>query len=368
MDNHSIFPNSSMSIPNDTTIISSQLQIILYSIVLVWTLLGNILVVIVIFGNEGLKTNFNYLIVNMAISDLAVPLFALPIKIAEQASGTRYLWLVSGTLGNVLCKLCYLLADISPAVSVFTLLAISVNRLIAIVFPLRFQTFSKKKGYLLILATWVMAVAVFSPYFYIFKLVKVNDLNLCGPSWPTFQDKTAFISTIIMVLFFIPMGIIILVYSFLMYKVNKNSKTVNNMLNNQQVQSRRRRNKQIFYISVAIVAAFIILWGPFYLFLSVVGFIWKWQPPPIEPKTTEIIMFVVVLLGYLNPAVNPCIYFLFVKNYRQGLKRIFEKRRVRRCSETNTFFLRTLRGNAETMPGTSSAEPSQCQLVHVKYI
>lgn len=365
MDNQSIYPNSSLSVPKDT-LISAHTRIILFSIVLIWTLVGNVLVIIVIFGNEGLKTNFNYLIVNMAISDLAIPLFSIPIKIAEEASGIRYRWFVGGTLGNVLCKLCYLLVDISPAVSVFTLLVISVNRLIAIIFPVRAQMFSKKKGFLLILVTWIVAIAVFSPDLYVFKLIKHNNHNLCLPFWSTFQDQTAFISASIMILFLIPMIIITLVYSFLIYKVSRGSKTVNNMLNNQQVESRRRRNRQIFYISVAIVAAFIIFWGPFFSFLSVVSFIWKWKPH-LEQKTLDTVLFVVVFLGYLNAGVNPCIYFLFLKNYRQGLKRLFKKRSFRRCSDTQTFYMRTLRSNVVIMSGANAEEP-QCKLMHMKSV
>lgn len=361
MENQSLYPNTSLSVSD--SLISAHTKIILLSVVLVWSLVGNILVIVVIFGNEGLKTNFNYLIVNMAISDLLIPVFSIPIKIAEEASGSPNRWFVGGTLGNVLCKLCYLLVDISPAVSVFTLLVISINRLIAIVFPVRAQMFSKKKGYLLIMVTWVIAAALFSPNLYVFKLIEQNHLNICIPMWPRDEDRSIFISTTVMILFLIPMIIITLVYSFLMYKVSRSSKTINNMLNNRQVQSRRRRNRQIFYISVAIVAAFIILWGPFFSFVAVVNFIWNWNIP-LEPNKIEVVTFAVVFLGYLNPAVNPCIYFLFLKNYRQGLKRIFSKSSVRRCSETQTFYMRTLRSNG-MMSGGNAEEP-QCQLMHIK--
>ena len=364
MDNQSIFPNASLSAPKET-LISAHTKIILFSFILIWTLVGNILVIAVIFGNQGLRTNFNYLIVNMAISDLAVPLFSLPLKIAEEASGMRFRWFVGGGLGNVLCKVCYLLADISPAVSVFTLLIISVNRLLAIVYPVQAQQFSKKKGCLLISVTWIMAIAVFSPYLYVYEITTHNNLYFCLPKWPRANDRTVFISTLTMILFLIPMIIITLVYSFLIYKVSRGSKMVNNMLNNQQAQSRRKRNRQVFYISVAVVASFIILWGPFYSFISVVSFIWKWKIP-LDEKTLNNVLFVVMFVAYLNPGINPCIYFLFLKNYRQGLKRILETRKIRRSSgETQTFYMRTLRTNALTVSG-SNAEDQQCKLMSVK--
>jgi hypothetical protein len=366
MDNQSVYPNGTKNQQENTALINAHTKVILYCIVLVWSLLGNVLVIAVVRCNENLRTNFNYLIVNMAISDLFIPALSLPMKIVEEMSGMPSKWFVDGPLGNALCKLCYFLSDISPAVSVFSLVIIAANRLFAIVFPVQAQKFGKKKGWILISLTWIIAMALFSTNLYTFQLQKLNNNPSCLLVWPTAVDyRTIFFSVVIIVEFFIPFVAITVMYSFLLFKVHHVSKRVNNMLNNQQARSRHRKNRQIFYISIAIVVVFAVFWGPFFCFFFVVNFIWRWTLPIGEIEKVLNILFVVQFLGYLNSAVNPCIYFLFLKNYRQGLKKLFRhKRGLRSNSDSQIFYMRTRRSTGFTTTGNCIEDP--CKLVQIK--
>ena len=85
-----------------------------------------------------MKTITNYLIANMAVSDILITVLAVPRKITEILLGPRR-WLIDGLLGSVLCKSVYFFQDITIGVSILSLSAIAIDRYRGIVFPLRKQ-------------------------------------------------------------------------------------------------------------------------------------------------------------------------------------------------------------------------------------
>ncbi|XP_031549541.1 neuropeptide FF receptor 2-like [Actinia tenebrosa] len=302
---------------------SAQTKVMLFSILLVWSLLGNVLVIAIVILNKNLRTNFNCLIVNMAVSDLFIPLLILPLKIVQETNGPD--WLVDGPLGEALCKLVYFLTDISPLVSILSLVIITVNRFVSITYPMKIGVLRGKTSWVLLAFTWIAPMALLSPYFYTFRLLKKNGITHCISLWtPAFDDlaaRTIFITVVIVVAFLVPLTAILILYSLMLYQLKKSSDKVIHMLNNRQLLFRQRRNKQIFYFCIAIIASFICFLGPFFCFMFVLNFVWRWD---FKGKVVKIrtILFVVQFLAHLNPAINPCIYFLFLKDYRKGLRRL----------------------------------------------
>ena len=71
---------------------------IVFSILLAVNVVGNVLVILVILKNQSMKTSLNFLLVNLAVSDLLVAVFFAP----------RFLWIPTfthptGTLGKAIC-------------------------------------------------------------------------------------------------------------------------------------------------------------------------------------------------------------------------------------------------------------------------
>lgn len=307
---------------------SPDLKITLYLLLLPCSLIGNVLVLAVVRANAPLQTRFNYIIVNMALSDLIIPLMVLPKNIVLAARGNPNEWLVGGSFGNVLCKISKFIIDISPSVSVLSLVVIAANRFFAIVYPLRATPFSRKKLLFTIAFTWIISMIIFSPHLYTYRVVPGPKYPKCEPSWDPLdpvKSVQVFYYIFILALFIIPFFIISVLYTVLTYKIYKMSQGVQNMLNNQQAQFRQRRNKQIFLMSLAVVLAFALLWGPFFGFAFTWMFVWKQKLPPSVSNQLHKILFVLNFLGYSNSVANPCIYFLFMKPFRQGLKKIFRR-------------------------------------------
>ncbi|XP_020891958.1 neuropeptide FF receptor 2-like [Exaiptasia diaphana] len=296
-------------------------KITLYSLVLAWSLFGNILVLLVILKNKALRTNFNILIINMAISDLVIPCLALPMKIADTTLRPME-WVVDGPFGNFLCKACYFIADISPVVSSFSLVIIAVNRFFAIAVPVQ-GFLSRKRTLALIVGIWFLATVLLSPYFYIYRL-ETTGWTKCISTWsPAFDDtkaETIFTIILITVVFVFPCITIGVLYSVMLCKLQENSNRAASMLNDDQFRRRQRKDKTIFIMTIVIMFLYLVLWGPFFCTLVVLSFFIKENTASVQT-----VIITVQFLGYINSAVHPCIYFCFLKKLRQGLRRLLRR-------------------------------------------
>ena len=139
------------------------------SLSLVFSLVGNSLIVLIVYKTQTLRKPINLLIANMAISDLLYPTFLFPVLLVEMHVGS---WFIGGTLGQALCKLHTFLADASSFVSIQSLVLIAVDRFGAVVVPLRSPLITRKLCSFFIIATWFIAMAVLSPFLVTYKLVK----------------------------------------------------------------------------------------------------------------------------------------------------------------------------------------------------
>ena len=132
-----------------------------YCVMVVVSLTGNILIATIVFKIKSMRRTINYLIVNMAMSDLIVPIFVFPRIFTELYIGS---WLVDGAFGLALCKLAYFMQDISATVSIQSLVLIAAERFGAVVYPFRPPLVSAKLCPFYILGTRILAVAILLPF------------------------------------------------------------------------------------------------------------------------------------------------------------------------------------------------------------
>ena len=99
-----------------------------YSVVLVVSLFGNILIAAVILGNKNMKKPTNFFILNMAISDLTIPILVVSRELLWLCTQSRE-WLVKGTVGNLLCKTVKFFRSVTIAVSILSLIFITIDSL-----------------------------------------------------------------------------------------------------------------------------------------------------------------------------------------------------------------------------------------------
>ena len=141
-----------------------------YCLIIVVSLTANSLIVMTVYKTPNLRKPINYFIENMASSDLLFALFRVPLNLSYLY--TNYSFLIGGQLGQALCKLVSFFDHVSYIVSTQNLVLIAVDRFGAVVFPLRCPLIRPRPKLcpLLILATWIVAVAVSWPFLFTYRI------------------------------------------------------------------------------------------------------------------------------------------------------------------------------------------------------
>ena len=98
--------------------------VILYTVVMTLSLVGNMMVIWTICRHKYMRTVTNYYILNLAVCDFLVSLFVMPLKLMEYA-GTCTWQLVNV---DILCSVLFYILPVFVFASVFTLVAISLER------------------------------------------------------------------------------------------------------------------------------------------------------------------------------------------------------------------------------------------------
>ena len=253
------------------------------------------------------------------MSDLLFPTFLIPWDIQGLYINS---WLIGGPLGQALCKLVVFLINVSNVVSVQSLVLLAVDRFGALVFPLRSPLIRSKLCSFFILATWFIAMAVFSPYLFAFKLVENPEGLVCGLRWKeVFGESSSYsnyFASILMIFCFIPLVFIAVLYIIIYVKL-KSQKIPGEQSSNAEQQRRQQSEQNVLKMTIAVVLGFAVCWLPY----SIFWFLWFFARDITGSCGFKYFEFFAFLMAYINCAINPCICFIFSRNYRIGLKNLF---------------------------------------------
>ena len=293
-----------------------------YGVIIVVSLTGNCFIGAIVFKTKSMHRTINYLIVNMAMSDVLLPIFAFPRILTDLYAGY---WLIDGPTGLALCKLCYFLQDVSTAVSIQSLVLIAVDRFGAVVFPFRPPVVSSKLSPYFIFSTWIVAMAIHCPYFFVRKLVKIQGKLSCELMWnDAFGElsslKNYYIAMFI-ILAVIPFTLMAVLYSIIICSLRSQKMPGGESVSAKEQEKRVRRDRNVLKMVIAIVLGFALFWAPFNVQAFLTFFVWDKNPAP--SCGFRAFGFFALFMAYANCAINPCICFTFSGNYRKGFKSFF---------------------------------------------
>ena len=306
---------------NSTSV--KYLKTLAYALIMLFSLLGNTAVIIIVSKNKRMRTTTNYLIVNMAASELLTSAFAVPRELTEIYIGFRR-WLVDGLSGLILCKLVYGFQDISTAVSIQSLVVMAIDRYHGVVFPFRPPISTCKICKIAIPVVWTVAIGAHSVYFYTARLMVQDNKTYCTFSWaPKFDERQTqenyfiFISVFLILL---PLCVIFSLYALIVFALTKGQRAGSSasVLSNQ----RRREDGAVIKNILCIVFLFIFRITPITICALLFYFVWDWNIPCGMDKLFQAAKFIF----YSNTALNPCLYFTLNDKYRKGLKDLFRRK------------------------------------------
>ena len=279
-----------------------------FSVLVLPNVVGNSLVVFVILRSPAMKSPMNYLLLNLAASDLLVGVGMFPnIILSDVVDYPR------GSAGNFLCKvvLSANFAWVGATASACSLVFISIERYHVIMKPLDIRyRITNKKLRLFVLISWVTAVVFCSPLFFVKRL---DEDGLCTTTWPDAWYKHAYYCLWLLVGAVLPCATMAALYArvirFLWSRDGGDSGDVTS-------QAVRRSRKKVTVTMLALSVVYAVCWFPD-LVMHVVS-----NAAPEQFSLDHPVHTVAICLVVVNSSVNPVVYAFRFEQFKRELIKI----------------------------------------------
>ncbi|XP_031573177.1 octopamine receptor 1-like [Actinia tenebrosa] len=343
------FPSSSssnLSSTNSRTFNSSTIfqvlerpKVICISLLLLFLMLssiiGSLVICFTIFTTRRLHFAAYYFVASLAVSDLGVGIFAIPISLAYNLTfemNGRWIF------GVTACDIWILANFWFISASIFNLCAVTWDRYIAVTTPLLYASrMSTQCVIRMITGAWAFSLTASFINFYGLKTSKTR--KLCEIQGLPFS----FVMYSFVLIYLIPIITIVFVNAKLWVITTRQTSKIQAQIvsltfvtASDTTQTTRRRAKQMkgnltsrsaiktFRTFLVLIGSFVCCMTPFF---TVLLFASLFELPGF-------VLYVVVILTYMNSATNPWIYGISNKEFRKHVVSAFQKR-FRRSSNVN---------------------------------
>ncbi|KAM9734826.1 neuropeptide FF receptor 2-like [Menidia menidia] len=311
-----------------------------YLLIFVVCMLGNGVVCFIVLRSKNMHTVTNLFILNLAISDLLVGIFCMPTTLVDN--------IITGwPFGRIVCKLSGMVQGISVSASVFTLVAIAIDRFRCIVYPFK-QKLTIGTSKLIIIIIWVMAVFIMCPSGVMLQVTKEQTVRIvagpksdtrpfywCRENWPSQEMRKIYTTVLFANIYLAPLSLIVIMYArigFVLFKTalppTRGGRAVpgegidNNKLSVDSRHTISRKKKRVIMMLLVVALLFILSWLPLWTLMMLSDY-----ASLTEHQYRIINIYVYPLahwLAFFNSSVNPIIYGFFNENFRRGFQAAFK--------------------------------------------
>uniref|UniRef100_A0AAV2LA32 Type-1 angiotensin II receptor n=1 Tax=Knipowitschia caucasica TaxID=637954 RepID=A0AAV2LA32_KNICA len=281
-------------------------------------IVGNSMVVAIIYCYMKLKTVAHIFVLNLAISDLT---FLITLPMWATVTATGYHW----PFGGFLCKATAALAMFNLYTSIFFLTALSIDRYLAIVHPVRSRRFrTVLYARITCVLIWLFALLLSVPTAFTRDIHNINNQNLtvtvCAILHPT-EDNVQSLEQVLLAIsvmksllgFLVPFIIIITCYCLIGRA----------LLGARHIQKSRQSRDEVLRMLAAAVLAFFVCWVPHQIFhFMQLLYQLKMLNNCHILDIIDTAMPFSICIAYFNSCVNPIVYGFVGRNFRKNLVRL----------------------------------------------
>ena len=285
---------------------------VLYAFTMLAAIVGNSLLIYIVWKKPEVRSLTSSMFVNMAIADLLVALFMMPLSIVSAHTESK--WKVPGLPGDIICRSYILISDATLIASILCLVFMAIDRYCAIVCPLSVHSVWFRKAKFVTPLIWVMSIALMAimPVIYKFDNGYCEiDPDVLGQN-PTFRGVYVYI---FLITYIIPLAIICPLYAKAARMLWFNQAPGNHLIEEQQRRQLVTRRKVVRML-VIIVVVFAICWLPaqvLHLF---------WVATTFRENPPAIVMYLGFWVAHANSAINPWLYIALSTKIRLAFNRM----------------------------------------------
>nr|XP_057916590.1 neuropeptide FF receptor 2-like [Doryrhamphus excisus] len=336
-----------------------------YLLIFLMCMLGNGVVCFIVLRSRNMRTVTNIFILNLAISDLLVGIFCMPTTLVDN--------IITGwPFDNMVCKLSGMVQGISVSASVFTLVAIAVDRFRCIVYPFK-QKLTIATSKLIIMVIWVSAVSVMCPSGIMLQVTKEptvrivlrrdNDtrpFNWCRENWPSQAMRKLYTTVLFVTIYLAPLSLIVIMYARIglaLFKstipalrgsgigpVKSGSGGSSGKANMEARHTIPKKKKRVIMMLLVVALLFVLSWLPLWTLMMLSDYA---NLSECQHRVVNIYLYPLAhWLAFFNSSINPIIYGFFNENFRRGFQAAFKFQLCSVVTKHQRSFLHRAWGNA----------------------
>uniref|UniRef100_A0A670IEN4 G-protein coupled receptors family 1 profile domain-containing protein n=1 Tax=Podarcis muralis TaxID=64176 RepID=A0A670IEN4_PODMU len=283
------------------------LIILMYTGVVIIGMVGNCLLVHVILRVKKMHNVTNFLIGNLALSDVAMCTTCVPLTLA-------YIFEPRGWIfGSAMCYFVYFMQPVTVYISIFTLATIAVDRYIVIMHPLRRRISLQLSAYM-VLFIWILSCCLALPAMAHTYYVELHQQGviLCEEFWGEQErQRQAYALCLLLITYLFPLLAILISYFKIFLKLK--NRVVPGCVTQTQADWDRARRKRTFCLLVMVVVVFGVCWLPLHTF----NLIRDININAIDPYYFSLVQLVCHWFAMSSACYNPFIYAWLHDSFRE---------------------------------------------------
>ncbi|XP_025276267.2 pyroglutamylated RF-amide peptide receptor isoform X2 [Canis lupus baileyi] len=283
-------------------------------------LFGNALVVYVVTRRRAMRTVTNIFICSLALSDLLIAFFCIPVTMLQNISDT---WLG----GAFICKMLPFVQSTAVVTEILTMTCIAAERHQGLVHPFKMKgQYTNRRAFTMLGVVWLVAVIVGSPMWHVQRLeIKYDFLYekehiCCLEEWASPAHQKIYTTFILVILFLLPLMLMLILYSKIGYelwiKKRVGDCSVLRTIHGKEMSKITRKKKRAVIMMVTVVALFAVCWAPFH----VVHMMMEYSnfEKEYDDVTIKMIFAIVQIIGFSNSICNPIVYAFMNENFKKN--------------------------------------------------
>ncbi|KFQ69020.1 Neuropeptide FF receptor 2, partial [Phaethon lepturus] len=301
--------------------------IVSYLLIFLLCMVGNGVVCFIILRSKHMRTVTNLFILNLAVSDLLVGIFCMPTTLLDN--------IIAGwPFGSLVCKMSGMVQGISVSASVFTLVAIAVDRFRCIVYPFK-QKLTISTAVAIIAVIWILAVAIMCPSAVMlqaqeekhFRVIlgygnETRPVYWCREDWPNPGMRKIYTTVLFANIYLAPLSLIIIMYARISIALFNTAMPVAGKHRQEQRYGVSKKKKKVIKMLIIVALLFTLSWLPLWTLMMLSDYA---SLSDIQLQIINIYIYPFAhWLAFFNSSVNPIIYGFFNENFRRGFQEAFK--------------------------------------------
>ncbi|RLV96754.1 hypothetical protein DV515_00012540 [Chloebia gouldiae] len=262
--------------------------------------------------------------------------------------------------GSLVCKMSGMVQGISVSASVFTLVAIAVDRFRCIVHPFK-QKLTIPAALATIAIIWVLAVAIMCPSAVLLQVQEEKRFRVllgsgnatrpvfwCREEWPDPAMRKIYTTVLFANIYLAPLSLIVLMYARISVCLSHAAVPGVGKRSQEQRHGVWKRKRKAIQMLVLVTLLFALSWLPLWTLMLLSDYA---SLSDLQLQLINIYIFPLAhWLAFFNSSINPIIYGFCNENFRRGFQAVLK---LQLCSRVVC---------SQPAPGNAVLPAARCQL------